>query len=213
MIAQQSQGLQINANTIIKDPQGNRVTMETFVTYMDSKEWSLEPKVTENGTQYIQLIKLTKEEQQAMVASRIPKNNFNGNTMPYFNLVDRKGNIISSDTTRDKVVVFNFWFTSCPPCIQEIPELNEVYKKYKNRNDIVFAAITFEKEEKIKKFQAKYNLQYPIIGSEGDFSQSISRGAYPTNVIIGRDGKIQEYISGGMQGIGKQIEAAIKTAL
>ncbi|MFT5678138.1 MAG: hypothetical protein ACI9FY_000676, partial [Patiriisocius sp.] len=36
-------------------------------------------------------------------------------------------------------------------------------------------------------------------------AQAVTKGAYPTNVIIKREGTIQEYISGGMGGIGKQI--------
>jgi hypothetical protein len=59
----------------------------------------------------------------------------------------------------------------------------------------------------------KYTLKYPIVSKDGAFSQAITRGAYPTNVIIKRAGTIQEYISGGMVGIGKQIEAAIEAAL
>ena len=208
------QPIQINSQTIIKDPQGNKIAFNVFMSLMDSKEWTIEPKADANGEQYIQLIKLSEAEQSTMVAMQSQEEKkFNGNTVPYYNFIDRDGNVIKTDNTKGKVVVFNFWFASCPPCIAEIPELNEVYEKYKNNDNIVFAAITFEKEEKIVKFQNKYNLKYPIVGQEGSFSQKITRGAYPTNVIIKRDGSIQEYISGGMTGIGTQIEAAIEAAL
>ncbi len=208
------QSIQINSQTIIKDPKGNTVEFSIFMSLMDSKEWTIEPRVAANGAQYIQLIKLSEAEQSSMVAMQAQESKkFNGITIPYFNLIDRDGNVIKTDNTLGKVVVFNFWFASCPPCIKEIPELNEVYKKYKDNEDIVFAAITFEKEEKIVKFQNKFDLKYPIVAQQGSFSQEISRGAYPTNVIIKRDGTVQEYISGGMVGIGLQIEAAIEAAL
>ena len=215
MLAQgEPQPIQINSQTIIKDPQGNKVTFAIFRSLMESKEWTISPETTPDGEQYIQLVKLSVAEQNSMVAMKSQETNaFNGNTIPYFNLIDRDGNIIKTENTKGKVVVFNFWFASCPPCIKEIPELNEVYEKYKNNDNIVFAAITFEKEEKIARFQERYNLKYPIVGQAGSFSQAITRGAYPTNVIIKRDGSIQEYISGGMVGIGKQIEAAIEAAL
>ncbi len=206
--------IQINSQTIIKDPEGNKVTFPIFMSLMDSKEWTIEPKATASGEQYIQLVKLSEAQQNSMVAMKSQETNaFNGNTIPYYNLIDRDGNVIKTDNTKGKVVVFNFWFASCPPCIKEIPELNKVYEKYKNNEDIVFAAITFEKEDKIARFQERYNLKYPIVGQTGSFSQAITRGAYPTNVIVKRDGSIQEYISGGMVGIGKQIEAAIEAAL
>lgn len=208
------QSIQINSQTIIKNPEGNKVALQDFMALMDSKEWTIEPRVDDTGSQYIQLIKLSKEEQQNMVAMQSQEEkSFNGITVPYFNMIDRDGNVIKTDNTKGKVVVFNFWFASCPPCIAEIPELNEVYEKYKNNEDIVFAAITFEKEDKIAKFQKRFHLKYPIVAQQGAFSQEISRGAYPTNVIIKRDGTVQEYISGGMRGIGAQIEAAIDAAL
>jgi peroxiredoxin len=216
ILAQASpQSIQINSQTTIKNPQGNTIVLADFMRLMDTKEWTIAPKFDSNGKQYIQLIKLSEAEQNAMVAMQSSQKStaFNGINIPYFNLIDRDGTVIKTDNTLGKVVVFNFWFASCPPCIKEIPELNEVFEKYKDNEDIVFAAITFEKEEKIVKFQKKHHLKYPIVGKEGSFSQAITRGAYPTNVIIKRDGTIQEYISGGMVGIGKQIEAAIETAL
>lgn len=215
ILAQEApQPIQINGQTIIKDPQGNTVEFTDFMSLMDSKAWTIAPKADASGAQYIQLIKLSEEEQSSMVAMQSQEANaFNGITIPYFNFIDRDGNIIKTDNTAGKVVVFNFWFTSCPPCIKEIPELNQVYEKYKDNTNIVFAAITFEKEEKITKFQNRYDLKYPIVSQAGSFSQKITRGAYPTNVIIKRDGTVQEYISGGMVGIGSQIEAAIEAAL
>lgn len=211
--AQEPKSLQIDAQTVIKNPEGERVSLDTFIGLMNSKTWTLEPSTDANNNPYIQLIKLSEDQQETNSIMERQDAGFNGIEVPYFNMIDRNGNLITSETTKGKVVVFNFWFASCPPCIKEVPELNEVYESYKGREDIVFAAITFEKEEKIKRFLTKYPLAYPIIGSEGTFSQSITRGAYPTNVIIGKDGVIQEYISGGMVGIGQQIKAAIEAAL
>jgi hypothetical protein len=45
------------------------------MTMMDSKEYCLEPKIAVDGTNYIQLIKLSAEEQKMMLLSRVPKKN------------------------------------------------------------------------------------------------------------------------------------------
>lgn len=213
MLSLAQEGIQINSQTVIKDEAGKRVSLTDFMTLVETKQWTIEPRTEEDGTNYIQLVKLTAAQQSSMTAMKAQESQFNGGTVPYFNMIDRDGNLITSDNTKGKVVVFNFWFTSCPPCIAELPELNELYEKYKEREDLVFAAITFEKEDKIARFLTKYTLDYPIVGQQGGFSQSITRGAYPTNVIIDKDGNIVEYISGGMRGIGKQIEIAIEAAL
>ncbi|GEQ84792.1 hypothetical protein ULMS_03000 [Patiriisocius marinistellae] len=210
---QEENAIQITDKTIIKDIDGTQISIDDFVILMDSKEYSIEPKKDANGAAYIQIVQLTKNQlnNNAKVASRIEE--FTGGTLPPFYLFDSNENVISTENTKGKVVVFNFWFTSCPPCIQELPELNEVYEKYKNNKEIVFAAITFERAPKIEKFLKNYDLKYPIVPQQGGFSQKVSRGSYPTNVIVKKDGTVQEYISGGIKGIGKQIEAAIEAAL
>ena len=43
-----------------------------------------------------------------------------------FTLTDIEGNTWQSDELKGDVVVFNFWFTTCPPCKKEIPELTSL---------------------------------------------------------------------------------------
>jgi peroxiredoxin len=213
--AQNQEAIKITPQTVILDPEGTKVSLEDFMKNTETKEYTIQPKKDANGATYIQLIRLSDEDRATLMEMERQRDfsDFNGVEIPYFELTDSNGNSITTESVRGKVVVFNFWFTTCPPCIQELPELNELYEKYKDNKDIVFAAITFEKYEKISKFLEKYTLAYPVVGEASNFSQTISRGVYPTNVIIGRDGVIQEYISGGMIGISKQIEAAIQAAL
>src|SRR5689334_20368114 len=44
---------------------------------------------------------------------------------------------------KGKIVVLNFWFTACPPCLAEIPALNKLAKEYKNKN-VIFFGITYD---------------------------------------------------------------------
>lgn len=212
-VAQQPEAIQITDQTIIKDIDGNRISVSDFTILMNSQEYTIEPRKEADGSPYIQVVQLSKRQLQNNEKLSKRAADFNGGTLPKFYLFDWDDNVISTENTKGKVVVFNFWFTSCPPCIKELPELNELYEKYKNNPDIVFAAVTFERAPKIEKFLKKYDVKYPIIPQQGGFSQKVSRGSYPTNVIVKRDGTIQEYITGGMKGIGKQIEAAIEAAL
>lgn len=213
MVAQSENAIQINDQTIIIDIDGKQISINDFMILMESKEYSMEPKKDGEGIEYIQVVQLHKVplNKNRVISKRSEE--FRGGTLPNFYLFDSDDNLISTENTKGKVLVFNFWFTSCPPCIQELPELNELYEKYKDDDSIVFAAITFERAPKIEKFLEKYDVKYPIVPQQGGFSQKVSRGSYPTNVIVKRDGTIQEYISGGMVGIGKQIEAAIIAAL
>ena len=213
VVAQQPEAIQITNQTIIKDIDGNQISVSDFSILMNSKEYTIEPRKEADGSSYIQVVQLSKSQLQNNEKLSQRAADFNGGTLPKFYLFDWDDNVISTENTEGKIVVFNFWFTSCPPCIQELPELNELYEKYKDNPDIVFAAVTFERVPKIENFLKKYEVKYPIVPQQGGFSQKVSRGSYPTNVIVKRDGTIQEYITGGMKGIGKQIEAAIEAAL
>lgn len=213
---EQREPLVINSDTLIKKPDGSIVASSDIMEILESGEWNIKPTTAADGTSYLQLIKLTEAEKEIIKTQPkqpMPPSKLKGEPMPYFNIADLEGNVINTENTKGKVVVFNFWFASCPPCIQEIPELNDVYEKYKNNDAVVFAAVTFEQEEKIAQFQEKYNFKYPIIGNEITFSQKITKGGYPTNVVVKKDGAIQEHIMGGMTGIGTLIETAIIAAL
>ena len=63
-----------------------------------------------------------------------------GQKAPDFKLYTLDGTSSSLDTYQGKVVVIKMWFTTCAPCIQEIPKVNKLVDNYKDRNDIVFLA-------------------------------------------------------------------------
>ena len=54
-----------------------------------------------------------------------------------FAAVDMNGNSYSLGILKGKVVVINFWFVECKPCVIEMPELNEIVEKYKSE-EVVF---------------------------------------------------------------------------
>ena len=156
----------IDENTLIKDESGNKIDVLKLMELLNSAEWTMDPVRDEDGNLlYMQMRKATEEERKEMgLTSMLPDSaDIIGKRAPDFTMTDLNGHEISSETTKGKVVVLNFWFVSCKPCIAEIPELNEVYKTYKNNSDVVFASITFDKKEKVDVFLEKHPLQYPVV--------------------------------------------------
>ena len=136
-----------------------------------------------------------------------------GTKVPDFKITDAKGNTITSENTKGKIVVLNFWFTTCKPCIMEIPELNTVYEKYKNNKDVVFASVTFNTQEEVDTFLIKYPLKYPVFSNSETVISNFKVNSYPTNIIIDKQGQYSDVINGGFPEIGNHIEQAIEKAL
>ncbi|MFP4845483.1 TlpA family protein disulfide reductase [Winogradskyella sp. PE311] len=212
----EAQGIKIDETTIIKDVEGNNIDLDLFSKLMSSGEWMIDSKTDDGGNSFIQLRKATKQEKemiQKMMKDQISNSDMIGKEASEFSLTDMDGNSITSENTKGKVLVFNFWFTTCKPCINEIPELNKIHKKYKNNENIVFASITFNQKPKVENFLKKYPINYPVISDDKDVISAFGISGYPTNLIIGKDGKIADAIVGGFPMIGDHIESAIETAL
>src|SRR5262245_48752276 len=61
---------------------------------------------------------------------------------PDFTLKGMKGESVSLSSLRGKVVVLNFWTKTCGPCLEEMPELSDLTKILKSRDDVVVLAVS-----------------------------------------------------------------------
>lgn len=208
--------IMINENTVIKDVDGNRVDMMKFMSMMNSGEWSMDPVKDEEGNLlHMQLRKATEEEKKMMAEMMLQGGGSDmiGKAAPDFSMTDRDGNEISKANMEGKVLVLNFWFAACKPCIDEIPELNEVYEKYKDNPNVVFAAVTFEKDTRVEAFLKKHPLTYPIVSNARATVNEFDVNAFPTNIVIDKKGNYYEYTTGGFPHIGDHISNAIQGAI
>lgn len=111
---------------------------------------------------------------------------------------------------RGKIIVLNFWFTACPPCLAEIPALNRLVKEYKNK-DVVFFGITYDSYKTLSsKFFPKYKFDFNIVSDVKSITDMFSAG-YPTTYIIDKKGIIRFVWTGAAEeseaGIGAYLKA------
>jgi thiol-disulfide isomerase/thioredoxin len=104
-------------------------------------------------------------------------------------LEDLLGNKYSMNALKGKVIVLNFWFTKCAPCIKEIPDLNKMVETY-GKDKVVYFAITFDKKELIEKFLEKFKIDFTIIPDDKKTINQFKIQYYPTNLIFDQNGKI-----------------------
>ncbi len=69
-------------------------------------------------------------EEKAEIASATPSKD----AVLDLNLVNSKGEKVNMEQFRGKVIFLNFWATWCPPCIAEMPGINNLYQEVKNDN-------------------------------------------------------------------------------
>jgi len=102
---------------------------------------------------------------------------------------DMTGKSFKLSELRGKVVVLNFWFTKCPPCIQEMPSLNTLVSEFKGK-DVVFLAITFNKKDVVKQFLEEKDFNYTIAANANDVITMYGVQSYPTSIVINKKGEI-----------------------
>lgn len=125
-----------------------------------------------------------------------------------------KGEQIALDSLRGKVVLVNFWATSCPGCIKEMPELVNVHQKYHSRGlETIAVAMSYDPPEYVKLFTEKNGLPFTVaLDAGGAAAQAFGDVRLtPTTFVIDKQGKIiQRYV--GEPDFG-QLHALIEGAL
>lgn len=98
--------------------------------------------------------------------------------------------LFKQEDLKGDIILINFWFEKCPPCIAEMPELNKLVNKYSGRK-VRFIALTYDLPAAAKRFQKRNGYKYEIISltKEEIRKLNINHG-FPSNILIGRDGKI-----------------------
>jgi peroxiredoxin len=120
-----------------------------------------------------------------------------GKPMPGFVAKSITGDIIEMNKLKGKVVVINFWFIDCHPCIAELPALNKLVKEYEGEN-IEFLAMTWETPKRIREdFLSKHKLDFTVIPVDRNEIDKIIASGYPTTFIIDREGIIKKAWNGG----------------
>lgn len=94
-----------------------------------------------------------------------------------------------------KPTFINFWFTSCPPCIEEMPALNELKEKYNDK--INFISITFNTKEQVAKFLTKHEFKFAHIPNQQKLIDSYGIIGYPKSFLLDKNQNLI-YIEDGL---------------
>ena len=137
-----------------------------------------------------------------------------GDVMRDFEVTDSDGNTqkLSELLKTKKMVLINFWYTTCSWCVKEFPYMDAVYQQYKDDVEIValnHSTLSGDSEEGIKKFKDNFYTDYVGEGAEGGLSFPMAKDytnmgpafniqGYPTSVLVDRYGVICMIEAGGI---------------
>lgn len=104
---------------------------------------------------------------------------------------DSKGQTINTADLRNKVIFVNFWATWCPPCIAEMPSVNQLYDRFKNNPDVVFIIVDVDNDyNKALTFMQKHNLNLPMYTLAGSVSTETMDDTIPATLVFNKRGQI-----------------------
>ena len=123
-----------------------------------------------------------------------------------FTLTDQYGKTHKLSDYEGKVVFLNFWATWCPPCKEEMPYIEQLYKDYnKNNDDVVILGVASPNlgregsREHVVNFLKEQGYTFPVVLDEdGALAYQYGINAFPTTFIIDKEGYVTQYIPGAM---------------
>ena len=178
-----------------------RDTLQTVTTTLESAVRAYPPAPTKTGpnSAYFQLARLARYEHmkvslqdpQYKEALQQLKTDDDAREKADFTLTDLNGTQWTLKALRGKVVLVNFWATWCPPCRKEMPDLNVLYQRFKDRG-LVILALSDEEANVVKPFIAtQQKVTYPVLlDPGGKVTDLFQVQGIPKTFIYSRDGKL-----------------------
>lgn len=130
------------------------------------------------------------------MGSRVP---VVGSAVEDFQLVDLNGTTHSLSQYRGKVVLVNFWATWCKPCTTEMPAMQATYDKLRDKGFVVLAVNELEDDAKVREHVRQYGHTFPVLMDRNNkVANQFGVFGLPVSVFIDQQGRVQEYIKGGL---------------
>lgn len=106
----------------------------------------------------------------------------------------RTGESLGLSDFAGKYVFIDFWGTWCGPCVQDLPELREIYRDADKAHVQFLGIVGKDSGQRLAGFLAKNRLEWPQILSDSvnRLVETYGIQAYPTTVLIGPDGRVME---------------------
>jgi peroxiredoxin len=148
----------------------------------------------------------------AIAESSLPVGLGEGERAPDFEAQTLSGETIRLSDYRGQVVILNFWFTTCGPCLREMPDLQAAYDAYGEDGFTVLAINRQDPADEVRAFMDDLALSLPVVmDPDGSLQRRFNIAGYPSSYVLDPQGVI---IDANYRGAltPDQIEALIREA-
>ena len=111
---------------------------------------------------------------------------------PDFRLVDLNGEPAELGNYRNQYVLLNFWATWCPPCVAEMPALEQLFQRYRERGFVVVAVSSdVEGRSIVQPFIENLGVTFPVLlDPDGKVSATYGAKSLPVSFLLDRNGRV-----------------------
>lgn len=192
-------GRKLDASTVVRDSSG-MVYPYAIWTALLSKGYIIKAIDPKNEASEMLLVKLSEEEQEKRLSKMPPPRESlyfkTGEEFRPFKVKDMKFETINLKEAKGKIVVLNFWFINCPPCRQEMPDLNAMVDAFAGNDKVLFVSIALDSRSQLEDFLKQSPFKYKVIDDGRFLADKYGIKSYPTHVIIDPEGKVAFHTSG-----------------
>ena len=140
-----------------------------------------------------------------------------GKPVPEFSFVDLDGKAITPKSLAGKIAVLELWATTCLPCRDSLPEVQEIYKEFKGSDKVTFLAVSVDEpsvdNKKLQETFAQWKIDIPIARDPQNTRQAMQVLGVPTSLLLGADGVVHHFLSGGQPGASVELAGKLKRLL
>ena len=155
---------------------------------------------------------LPEAEQQKGLGLDTQLKPFKGHPVPpALKLKDANEQLVQRKDYRGKITVMNFWATWCPPCVEEIPSLNNLRAQMAGLPFELISVNYAEDKHKVKKFLEDVRVDFPVLlDQDGSESAKWNVLVFPSTFVIDPNGKIVYGVNGAILWDSPEVVAGLK---
>jgi len=196
--------IDFSSDFIAIDNSSNKISKEAFLQNLTTGKYIPLKLISKDTSKiYYQIYKLTETadngiEDAIKNASIVEYEHYKmaGRKFSEFSFTDLNGRLYTNENTTGKIVVLKCWYINCVACVAEFPELNELVNQYKNRDDVVFVSLAFDKADALKEFLLKKPFSYATVSDQKSYLRdTLKVYIYPTHFVIDRNGDIIKVVN------------------